>query len=155
MFFRNEYHFLSNMYPCKVEIIINGQIMQFKCAESAFQAQKNPNLASMFVELNGFEAKKLGRKITITSSDWDEKVRLIAMENVLLAKFSQNPLLKEKLLNVKEPIIEENTWNDTFWGVCNGKGENMLGKILEKIKLSYLIISFLDKKIIKGGKKDD
>lgn len=136
MFFRDKYYFLSNMYPCKIEMIINGQKVQFKCVESAFQAQKNLSLASTFAKLNGFEAKKLGRKITITSPDW-KKERLIAMKNVLLAKFTQNPLLKEKLLKVEESIIEENTWNDTFWGICNGKGENVLGKMLQDIKLSF------------------
>lgn len=133
MFFRNQYYFLSNMYPCKVELIINGQKMLFHCSESAFQAQKNINEAHRFVELDGFQAKKLGRKIEITTPDWDNEGRLIAMKRVLHAKFS-NPLLKQKLLQISEPIVEENTWNDTFWGVCNGKGLNILGLMLENEK---------------------
>lgn len=55
------------------------------------------------------------------------------MKRVLHAKFS-NPLLKRKLLQISEPIVEENTWNDTFWGVCNGKGLNILGLMLENEK---------------------
>ena len=31
-------------------------------------------------------------------------------------------------------LIEGNVWNDTFWGVCNGKGHNHLGKILMKVR---------------------
>ncbi len=31
-------------------------------------------------------------------------------------------------------LIEGNHWNDTFWGICNGNGENNLGKILMKIR---------------------
>lgn len=31
-------------------------------------------------------------------------------------------------------LIEGNTWNDTFWGVCNGEGENNLGKLLMKVR---------------------
>ena len=31
-------------------------------------------------------------------------------------------------------LIEGNWWNDTFWGICRGKGENHLGKILMNIR---------------------
>ena len=33
-----------------------------------------------------------------------------------------------------EELIEGNTWNDTYWGVCNGRGQNHLGKILMKVR---------------------
>jgi predicted NAD-dependent protein-ADP-ribosyltransferase YbiA (DUF1768 family) len=33
-----------------------------------------------------------------------------------------------------EELVEGNWWNDTFWGVCNGVGENNLGKLLMKIR---------------------
>ena len=57
------------------------------------------------------------------------------METLVREKFSHNKDLKEMLLETGDAIIEEgNDWNDTFWGVCNGKGENHLGKILMKIR---------------------
>ena len=31
-------------------------------------------------------------------------------------------------------LIEGNTWNDTYWGVCNGVGKNTLGQLLMKIR---------------------
>jgi predicted NAD-dependent protein-ADP-ribosyltransferase YbiA (DUF1768 family) len=31
-------------------------------------------------------------------------------------------------------LIEGNWWGDTYWGVCNGVGENHLGKLLMKIR---------------------
>jgi hypothetical protein len=31
-------------------------------------------------------------------------------------------------------LIEENNWNDTFWGVCNGVGENNLGRLLMQVR---------------------
>ena len=31
-------------------------------------------------------------------------------------------------------LIEGNTWGDRVWGVCNGVGENRLGRILMKIR---------------------
>jgi len=31
-------------------------------------------------------------------------------------------------------LEETNTWGDKYWGVCNGEGENQLGKLLMKIR---------------------
>ena len=38
------------------------------------------------------------------------------------------------LLAVSEPIIEDNTWGDTYWGRCRGTGSNHLGQILEETR---------------------
>lgn len=124
---RDEYWFLSNMYPCK--ITYNGHT--YECIESAFHAQKDPSRASEFEGLDGRAAKRLGRQVNLRS-DWNT-ARLQIMEEILRIKF-RNPYLAKKLKAVTEPIVEENTWNDTFWGVCNGVGENHLGILLEKIK---------------------
>lgn len=32
--------------------------------------------------------------------------------------------------NDETGVIEGNQWHDTFWGVCNGVGQNNLGQIL-------------------------
>ena len=57
------------------------------------------------------------------------------MEEILRAKFTQNLDLKEKLLATSDRLlVEGNTWNDRFWGVCKGKGANHLGKLLMKIR---------------------
>ena len=34
----------------------------------------------------------------------------------------------------KATLVEGNSWGDTFWGVCRGKGKNMLGKILMRVR---------------------
>jgi predicted NAD-dependent protein-ADP-ribosyltransferase YbiA (DUF1768 family) len=53
------------------------------------------------------------------------------MTEIVGEKFNQNPELKEKLLATKDiELVEGNHWHDTYWGVCNGVGENHLGKIL-------------------------
>lgn len=127
MKFRDKYYFLSNMFPCN--ILYNG--INYKSVESAFQAQKDPSRINEFINLDGFAAKKLGRKVTLRK-DW-ETIKLSIMEDLLRVKFSDKTL-HDQLLAVTEPIVEDNTWHDTFWGVCNGKGENNLGKLLEKIK---------------------
>lgn len=130
MIFRDEYWFLSNFYP--VEIECAG--LKFKCVESAFQAYKCANIEDrkLFVNLNGAEAKKLGRKIPIRK-DWED-IKVKVMYRLVMQKFNRNPALLNKLKNTKGIIIEDNNWNDTFWGMCNGKGRNTLGVILTAVR---------------------
>lgn len=59
------------------------------------------------------------------------------MEDVVRAKFYQNPRLAKRLLSTKDmELIEGNTWNDTYWGIDlrSMDGQNRLGKILMKIR---------------------
>ena len=130
MNFRNNFYFLSNMYPCRVHY----RGIEYTCAESAFQAQKCTDESEklMFNNINGFESKKLGRKVSLRK-DWNT-VRVSIMEEIVRAKFAQHPELANKLTKVEGHIQVDNSWKDTFWGVCNGVGENHLGKILMKIR---------------------
>ena len=132
MLMKDKYFFLSNFYPTPIHIEINGQDLLFENSEAAFQAQKNFDLAPHFTLLKGLEAKRLGQGIQITTPNWNT-YRLTAMAKVLHAKFS-DPVLFNMLKKVDEEIVEDNYWGDTFWGVCKGKGNNMLGKMLTNIK---------------------
>lgn len=129
MFFRNQYWFLSNMYPCVIEY--NG--ITYSCAEAAFQAQKSPERAQEFSGINGFEAKRLGRKVDLVTG-WDvNKDRIMA--DIVRAKFCQNKDLARRLLETEnEELVEDNTWNDYYWGRCRGHGQNKLGLILMSIR---------------------
>ena len=135
MNFRNEYAFLSNMYPCKINIDIEGAHYSFRCAEAAFQAHKCPERAHEFESMDGREAKRTGRYVNLRS-DWLD-LRDNVMRNVLKAKFSDPTLLK-KLKSIPGEICEDNTWNDTYWGRCNGRGMNKLGIMLTEIRDSAL-----------------
>ena len=76
--------------------------------------------------------KKAGRKVPLPS-DWELR-KVGIMEGFLRQKFA-HPDLREKLLATGDAVlIEGNTWNDTFWGVCNGVGQNQLGLLLMKIR---------------------
>ena len=77
-------------------------------------------------------AKKLGALVTLRS-DWDD-VKLGVMEELLRKKFNASIMQTSLLATGKSHLEETNTWNDTFWGVCNGIGENHLGKLLMKIR---------------------
>lgn len=125
--------FLSNYYPCSVEY----EGLVYDSSEAAFQAQKviDQNEKKKFCNITPNESKRLGRRVHLRK-DW-ESVKDQIMYEVVKAKFSQNEDFKALLLQVKEPIVEDNTWNDTYWGVCNGVGKNKLGKILEKIKMEF------------------
>ena len=130
MYFRGDYWFLSNFFPCEIEIAD----LKFNCVEAAFQAYKCANVEDRkrFIGLNGAEAKKLGRKIKMRS-DWNE-VKDYVMYRLLMQKFNRNKRLALMLGDIEEEIVEENNWNDTYWGVCNGRGLNKLGKLLMKVR---------------------
>lgn len=127
--FREDYYFLSNFYPAK--IVFEGHI--FGSAEAAFQAMKCPSRVTEFVNLDASQAKRLGRQVSLRA-DWDE-VKDDIMYRICKGKFLQDMRLAGKLLATGDAeLIEGNTWGDIYWGVCDGKGENHLGKILMKIR---------------------
>ena len=92
-------------------------------------------IGKVLIKINGL-MKKIGRKVSL-QSDWESK-KLSIMEEVVQAKFEQHPDLAKKLTKIEGVIQEENSWNDTFWGVCNGIGKNNLGIILMKIRDEFL-----------------
>lgn len=129
--FRGEHDYLSNFYSCPVEY--DG--LTYQNTEAAFQAAKcaNRNEREKFVSLSPGQAKKLGRKVDLRE-DW-ETVKIDVMRDVLKSKFSLNSELREKLIATGDvELIEGNHWNDRFWGVCRGKGQNHLGKLLMELR---------------------
>jgi ribA/ribD-fused uncharacterized protein len=132
--FRDDFFFLSNFYLC--DIIFNG--LKFGSSEAAFQAQKciDPKDQLPFTTMTPGQAKKYGRKVELRK-DWEE-VKVGIMRDIVKAKFDQDPILKEKLIDTGDvQLIEGNKWHDYFWGVCNGKGKNTLGIILMDLRKAY------------------
>lgn len=132
--FNDGYEFLSNFFPASV-LADDGLI--YKNSEAAFQAHKtmDMNERARFQELTPGDAKRLGRKIELINN-WDG-IKYMIMFDIVSRKFQQHPDLAEKLLETEDAeLIEGNVWNDTYWGVCNGVGENNLGKILMDIRES-------------------
>lgn len=129
--FRGDFGFLSNFFESS--IWIDG--IQYKSVEHAYQAAKAGDEVSkrMIREAKtpGI-AKKLGYAVQLPY-DWDKK-KIDLMRTLIREKFA-NPLLRAMLLATGDAeLIEGNTWNDTFWGVCRGVGQNWLGKILMEIR---------------------
>lgn len=127
--FKGKHYYLSNFHSSKVEY----EGLTYQNAEAAFQAQKDPSRKMEFINLPPNKAKSLGRRVSLRP-DWEDE-KVVIMYHVVRNKFMQNKNLQHKLLETGEQeLIEGNTWNDTFWGVCNGKGTNQLGKILMLIR---------------------
>ena len=129
--FDDKYAFLSNFYECKVEY--NGIV--YGSSEAAFQAQKTLDIEErlQFATLTPMQSKRKGRKVALRP-DWED-VKVLTMYEIVLAKFTQNPDLAEKLIATgDEELVEGNYWHDTFWGVCDGVGTNFLGKILMDVR---------------------
>lgn len=109
----------------------------FPSVENAYQAAKCPveernEKWNKLLTCSPAAAKKLGRQLPLRE-DWNE-IRVVVMHQLCILKFN-DPVLEKMLLNTDgEELIEGNWWNDTFWGVCKGKGQNWLGKILMTIR---------------------
>lgn len=129
--FEGEYRWLSNFWPA--EIIFEGHL--YPSVEHAYVASKTLNEMEREVirsMRSPGEAKRLGRQLDLRD-DWNT-VRIPIMEDLVRKKFSNIHLAGLLLQTGDKEIIEINSWNDTFWGQCNGKGSNHLGKILMKIR---------------------
>lgn len=128
--FNGEYRWLSNFTLSNVTL--DGIV--YPSVENAYQAAKTTDFGHRvpFTHLTSGEAKRLGRKVPIRS-DWDD-VKLSVMEDLTRQKYSVDQFKALLLDTGDQEIIEGNYWNDTFWGVCRGEGQNNLGKIIMKIR---------------------
>lgn len=126
--FTGEYRFLSNFYPA--EVFWLG--MDFKTVEHAYQATKCFDVdyvQAIRACQTPAQAKALGSRCELRH-DWDE-VKVPIMSALVCRKFNGSGELRGRLLATgNATLVEGNTWGDKFWGVCDGEGRNMLGKIL-------------------------
>jgi len=144
--FQGEYRFLSNFWLCT--IVYNGGYI-YGSTEAAYQAAKSLNPADhvRFTRMSPGVSKREGKRLIIRD-DWDI-VKTRIMVELVRQKFTSHNDLKMLLLNTGDALlVEGNTWGDTFWGVCNGKGENKLGKILMMVRQEIYEEKYLPSLII-------
>ena len=126
--FRGVLAFCSNMHPARV--------FGYATVEHAYVASKTLNereRARVRAEPDPYRAKRLGRQLTLRP-DWD-RIKLSVMETLVREKFTRHPELAVQLVATGTlELTERNHWRDTFWGVCDGRGENHLGRILMKVR---------------------
>ena len=141
--FTKDEMWLSNMIKC--DVILDG--VTYCSVENAFQAAKclKPTARKQFEDLDGYQAKKLGKTVDLRS-DWEEN-KLIILLDLVRQKFNQ-PKFKTLLLETKNMYIQEgNLWNDRFYGVClkTGIGANYLGLMLMQVRKELQEVEYLDK----------
>lgn len=137
--FVGDYSFLSNFHMAD----FMWRNVRFPTAEHAFAYAKgfcatspedcDGHFAAVLKATTPNTAKKLGRGLAINVEEWD-KIKVQYMREIVHAKFNHNESdedLVGKLINTGAMmLVEGNTWGDTFWGRCGGKGFNTLGVIL-------------------------
>lgn len=125
--FHSGYDFLSNFSPAK--IIFEG--MGFPTVEHAYQAAKTLNKferETIRDAVSPGKAKRLG-KLHQLREDW-ECVKVDIMRDLIRQKFSDKHNAALLLDTGVCLLVEGNYWGDRFWGVCDGVGQNWLGRIL-------------------------
>ena len=130
--FDGKYKFLSNYFDSK--IVLDG--ISYPTVEHVFQAYKTLDIEvrkRIALAKSPGEAKQMGRQVKLRS-DW-ETIKFNLMYDLILFKFTFHDDLRELLVATGDAVlIEGNWWGDTVWGVCNGVGENHLGKILMQVR---------------------
>ena len=102
------------------------QAMKFKDKSEQEKIRKanSPMLAARM----GRDRKRTLRR------DW-ESSKVNVMREAVMAKFTQHDELRELLLATGDAKIIEHTANDDYWGDGgDGKGKNMLGRILMDVR---------------------
>ena len=128
--FRGEHRWLSNF--AYIEIEYHG--CKYPSVENAYQAAKGADFENdpLFEHITPGEAKKLGRQLRMRV-DWND-VRDEVMLHLTRIKYKSDRYKKLLLATGDAEIVEGNYWRDTYWGVCNGVGQNRLGKIIMKVR---------------------
>lgn len=130
--FSGEHRWLSNFWI--YDTVNNISV------EHHYQAAKTTNYKDWKEIMNAPTpalAKKYGRVISVRG-DWDD-IKYTIMHQLTRIKYATNEELRNKLLDTHGSyIMEGNHWGDTFWGVCDGIGENNLGIILMDVRDYFL-----------------
>lgn len=129
--FTGPHRFLSNFWPCCV--VLDG--CSYRTVEHAYQAAKTldeEDRRRIRTTHDAAGAKHRGKHVEVRI-DW-EAIKVDVMRSLLRQKFSTDPLRTKLLRTGNATLVEGNWWGDTFWGVCGGKGQNVLGQLLMEIR---------------------
>ena len=146
----DENGYLSNWYLCKFTIDeVNFSSMEQYMMYKKALCFKDMEIANKILATEDVsKIKTLGRLVTNYNENFWNGVRQIIIYNGLLAKFSQNEDLKEKLKATGNAIIAECAVQDKIWGIGlsikdskrvdmdQWKGQNLLGYALMMVRES-------------------
>ena len=142
--------YLSNWYLCKFTIDeVNFSSMEQYMMYKKALCFKDMEIANKILATEDVsKIKTLGRLVTNYNENYWNGVRQIIIYNGLLAKFSQNEDLKEKLKATGNAIIAECAVQDKIWGIGlsikdskrvdmdQWNGQNLLGYALMMVRES-------------------
>jgi N-glycosidase YbiA len=129
------YSEFSNFAPFGIEL----DDQWWRTTEHYFQAQKFLDQAYQDKIRHAPDPKKaanLGRsRSVVIREDWEE-IKDDVMRKAVLQKFQTHSQLRELLISTGNEDIVENAPGDYYWGCgADGSGKNMLGKILQEVRL--------------------
>jgi N-glycosidase YbiA len=129
--FRGEHRWLSNFAPAAIAYGNHT----YPTVEHAYQAAKTNNdneRRQVLACVTPGQAKRWGRQLTIRA-DWEIAKRDV-MLGLLRLKFQQEPYRQQLIGTGDAVLVEGNEWGDTYWGICGGKGQNVLGQLLMQVR---------------------
>ena len=133
--FTGRYRWLSNFWTVTVR---GTDGRPYRTVEHGYVAAKcmfvTDRIAVQALHTPG-AAKRFGRNVRLRPEWAAEGFRLLIMKMLLIQKFADPTLRSELLETGGMPLIEGNTWGDTFWGESPlGTGSNHLGKLIMRIR---------------------
>lgn len=138
IFYNSTNHYLSNFSNHPIQIKNLGT---FCCVETSFLAFKNKDNKE-YIDLllnikSPFDIHNILKnfKLIYDQNEWEhEKINI--MKKILIIKINKYPEIKSYLLKSGlSPIIHYSKYDLCFGQKRNGNGKNMLGKLLEEIRL--------------------
>ena len=131
---KQEHIFLNNYFESP--FTLHGQ--EFKTVEHYYQACKFKGQCFEQIRLapSPDEAKRLAHEFDVDLEVWNQKKDQV-MREALQAKFSQNPQLKELLIETRDCRLVEDSPRDAYWGGAIEGSANRLGQMLEELREHY------------------
>jgi len=149
-----KYGYLSNFF--NIEMYEGG--LEFSCTEQYFMYYKcvtfdptnNLLLEKILNEKTPYKIKQYGRQVkNYNDKVWNEK-RYSIMLNALRLKFTQNDVIKAKLISTKPKTLYEASPYDSIWGIGlsvqeamytdpSQYGINLLGQALMQVRDEFKI----------------
>lgn len=157
-----DYFELSNFYEHQTPLLYDNK--QYKTSEHLYHASKYLHDDENHINLKyadiirtsktPYMAKILANKMIMYQYPWQKKLneiimnytntsqnenweeqKIATMYNILIIKFTQDLHCKKVLLSTGNKYLIENSKRDSFWGIGkDGKGKNMLGELLVKVR---------------------